>query len=87
MAEQVNRLTGTKPAFCARNGGFADTKKRLPACVDRARELLGYEPRMPVDEGLNKTVAWFKANWEQIQRDAEFPPGMSSAAFGIVAKK
>jgi len=42
---------------------------------------------MQFEEGLGRTVDWFKQNWDQIRRDAEFPPGMSSAAFGVVAKK
>jgi nucleoside-diphosphate-sugar epimerase len=87
MAEMVNRLTGNKAGILRTERRVWDTKKRLLACVDRARELLGYEPRMQFDEGMNRTVQWFKENWEQIRRDAEFPPGMSSAAFGVVAKK
>jgi nucleoside-diphosphate-sugar epimerase len=27
------------------------------AALDRARELLGYEPQVPLEEGLRRTVA------------------------------
>ena len=87
MAEMVNRLTGNKAGILRAAPRVWDTKKRLLACVDRARDLLGYEPRMQFEEGLGRTVDWFKQNWDQIRRDAEFPPGISSAAFGVVAKK
>jgi len=32
-------------------------------------------------------VKWFKDNWDAIDRDAEFPPGMSSAVSGVTDEK
>ena len=63
-----------------------DTKKRLLASIERARETLGYEPGMDFDEGLHLTVQWFRDHWDAIDRDAEFPPGMSAAARGVVVR-
>jgi UDP-glucose 4-epimerase len=83
MAARVNELTGNKAGIITAPKRVWDTKTRLLANIDRAKILLGYEPRMDFDEGLQKTVEWFKANWENLQRDAEFPPGMSSATRGI----
>jgi nucleoside-diphosphate-sugar epimerase len=28
--------------------------------ISRAREILGWEPSVSLDEGLEKTVAWFR---------------------------
>jgi len=56
-----------------------DTKKRLLASIDHARELLGYEPQMPFEEGLKNTIQWFKDNWDAVRASADFLPGMSSA--------
>ena len=86
LAERINELTGNKAGILKTESRIWDTKKRLLACVDRARELLGYEPKTEFEEGLNFTIKWFRDNWENIRRDAEFPPGMSSAARGVVAK-
>jgi UDP-N-acetylglucosamine 4-epimerase len=30
------------------------------ASIERARELLGFEPRMALDEGLERTLAWYR---------------------------
>ena len=30
--------------------------------IDRAREELGYEPKVGIDEGLRRTGAWYKEN-------------------------
>lgn len=87
MAERVNELTGNTAGITRVEPRVWDTKKRLLASVDRANLLLGYEPKMDFDDGLNATVEWFKIHWNDIARDAEFPPGMSSAARGVVANE
>lgn len=86
LAERINELTGNKAGILKTESRIWDTKKRLLACVDRAKELLGYEPNTEFEEGLNFTIEWFRDNWENVRRDAEFPPGMSSAARGVVSK-
>jgi UDP-glucose 4-epimerase len=83
MAARVNELTGNKAGIIAAPRRMWDTKNRLLACIDRAKALLGYQPQMDFDEGLKRTIAWFQANWDNIEKDAEFPPGMSSATRGI----
>ena len=59
----------------------------LLASVDRARKLLGYDPKTDFAAGLRYTIRWFEENWDAIQRDAEFPPGMSSAVKNYVLKQ
>jgi GDP-L-fucose synthase len=34
--------------------------------VSRAKELFGFEAQMPFEEGLRRTIAWFKENQDQI---------------------
>ena len=87
MAEKINELTGNKAGVKRAPPRVWDTKKRLLACIDRANDLLGYQPQMNFDDGLQDTINWFEENWDAIQRDAEFPPGMSSAVRGEVTKK
>ena len=86
MATRVNELTDNKAGIVTAPKRVWDTKTRLLASVERARDMLGYQPKMDFDEGLKKTVDWFKANWNNIQRDAEFPPGMSSATRGVTVR-
>ena len=84
MATRVNELTGNKAGIITAPKRTWDTKNRLLASIDRAKTLLGYEPKMDFDDGLRKTIEWFRVNWDNIKLDAEFPPGMSSATRGIV---
>jgi UDP-glucose 4-epimerase len=79
MAHRINDLLDNPSGirFAARR--VWDTKKRLLASVERAKQLIGYEPHMKFDQGLINTITWFREHWEQIRASAEFPPGMSSA--------
>ena len=38
-----------------------DPKQRKPA-IDLAKEVLGWEPKIQLKEGLIKTIGWFKKN-------------------------
>lgn len=86
MAEQINEITGNKAGIARAPARVWDTKKRLLASIDRANEVLGYEPQMSFEQGLINTIDWFKANWDNIEKDADFPPGTSSAVSGVVVK-
>lgn len=79
MAHRVNELVGNKAGIIEAPKRVWDTKTRLLASIDRAKSILGYEPQMDFDEGLKQTIEWFRTNWDNILRDAEYPPGMSSA--------
>lgn len=87
LAERINELTGNKAGIIRAERRVWDTKTRLLASIDRAYDLLGYEPKMDFEQGLTNTIEWFRANWEDIRRDAEFPPGMSAATRGMVVKR
>jgi len=86
MAERINQLTGNRAGIIHIPRRIWDTKKRLWASIDRARDLLGYQPSLEFEQGLQATIDWFKINWSVIQRDADFPPGSSSAVQGVVGK-
>lgn len=79
VANIINELIGNKAGIKFASKRKWDTKSRLLASVDRARALVGYEPRMDFKDGLHETVNWFKKNWDLIDRAASFSPGLSSA--------
>lgn len=86
LAEMINELTNNKSGIQFTEGRKWDTKSRLLASIDRARELIGYEPKTAFEDGLKETIAWFKDNWDNIDKSAEFPPGMSSAVKHVGVK-
>ena len=41
----------------AKFGTYEDVRRRVPG-IDKARELLGFEPKVGLEEGLTKTIRW-----------------------------
>ena len=87
MAKIVNELTDNDSGIMEAPRRKWDTKNRLLASIENARSKIGYSPSMDFDEGIKLNIEWFKENWEKIEKDAEFPPGMSSATRGITVDK
>jgi UDP-glucose 4-epimerase len=87
LANMINAQVGSQGGinFAARRKW--DTKSRLLASVDRAGQLIGYQPNTSFESGLQKAIAWFRDNWEGIQAAARFGPGMSSAVRGILNRR
>lgn len=79
LANMINELTGNKAGIRLVSRRKWDTKSRLLASIQRAKELVGYQPETTFEEGLRATIGWFKANWGLIEKSASFTPGMSSA--------
>ena len=58
IAEMVIELSGSRSEIAFRSLPRDDPRRRCPD-ITRARETLGWEPRTPATEGLEKTLAWF----------------------------
>jgi dTDP-glucose 4,6-dehydratase len=59
LAEKVIALTGSRSRIVSRPLPVDDPKIRQPD-ITRARTLLGWEPRVTLDEGLPRTLEYFK---------------------------
>ncbi len=60
LAELVIELTGTKSKIVYRDAPADDPKQRQPD-ISLAKEKLGWEPKVPLREGLAKTIAYFQS--------------------------
>lgn len=79
LATMINEFVKNKAGIKFVQKRKWDTKSRLLASVDKAKELIGYEPQMDFSLGLKNTLKWFRDNWKNIETSASFVPGMSSA--------
>jgi len=60
LAKKILRLSASSSEIVFEPLPEDDPKVRQPD-ITRARTLLGWEPRIDVDEGLRRTLAWFRA--------------------------
>jgi UDP-glucose 4-epimerase len=60
LASRIKRLSGCPGEIVFRPLGYTDVELRIPN-VDKARDLLGFEPAVELDEGLQRTIAWYRA--------------------------
>ena len=60
LATRVKRLTACPGEIRFVPLDYTDVELRIPN-VEKARELLGFEARVELDEGLERTIAWYRA--------------------------
>jgi nucleoside-diphosphate-sugar epimerase len=63
IARTIIRLVNSKSQLVRRPLPVDDPKQRQPD-ITRARTLLGWEPKVGLDEGLTKTVGYFREKVE-----------------------
>jgi UDP-glucuronate decarboxylase len=81
LAERVLRLTGSRSRIVYRPLPADDPCRRRPD-IGRARALLGWQPKVDLQQGLEATVAWFA---EEL-RPAVAPAARPGRAVGIAAE-
>ena len=64
FAKKVIELTGSKSSIIFRPLPQDDPQVRQPD-ISRAEEILGWHPRVSLDEGLNKTIQYFREQLRQ----------------------
>ena len=68
VAKTIKRLTRSKspielvPYASYYGEGFEDTRRRVPS-VDKAKRLLGFSPKVDLETGLKKTIAWCRTHF------------------------
>jgi nucleoside-diphosphate-sugar epimerase len=59
LAQQVARLSNSLSRIVHIPWTSADVELRIPD-ISKARELLGYEPKVDLEEGLLRTIHWYR---------------------------
>ncbi len=59
FAHTINRLTGNQAGIIHQPLPVDDPKIRQPD-ISKARRVLGWEPQVSLEEGLRRTIAWFR---------------------------
>jgi len=79
LARMVRDLCGSRSEIVFEPLPVDDPRRRRPD-IGVARELLGWEPRVPLEQGLNRTIAWWRATGGG--EDAPGPSAGNGGALG-----
>jgi dTDP-glucose 4,6-dehydratase len=60
FAQTINRLTGNPAGIVFENKRIADDPQTRRPDITKARTLLGWGPKVPLEEGLSKTIEFFR---------------------------
>jgi nucleoside-diphosphate-sugar epimerase len=60
LAKEIIRLSESKSRIRFVEWPFADVELRIPD-ISKAKKLLGFEPKVDLEDGLLRTIAWYKA--------------------------
>jgi UDP-glucose 4-epimerase len=60
LAQRIKRATEATGEIVFRPLHYTDVELRIPN-VDKARNLLGFEAQVELDEGLARTIAWYRS--------------------------
>jgi UDP-glucuronate decarboxylase len=87
LAERVLRMTGAKSKLAYRPLPVDDPRRRRPD-IARARTLLGWQPRVPLQQGLEATAAWFAQDraWTGVAGKREPSAGTRELIVGVAAE-
>lgn len=72
LANMINEITGNPSGVIFKKKRKWDRSVRRRASIEKAKKVLGYEPKIDIKEGLKYTVDWFKENWDVIKKIAKF---------------
>ena len=59
LAQRIRRLVGADVEIVFQPLHYADVELRIPN-VAKAREILGFEAKVDLDDGLARTIAWYR---------------------------
>ncbi len=70
VVETIMKIAGAKHDFPQNSGTKLLEISRSVGDYSKAREELGWEPQIPFDDGITRTLAWYRANTAFAKRPA-----------------
>jgi nucleoside-diphosphate-sugar epimerase len=61
LAREIIRLAESPSKITYVKWNNADVELRIPN-IDKARELLGFDPQVDLEEGLLRTIEWYRGH-------------------------
>jgi len=72
LANWINEITGNKAGILFKPRRDWDKAVRRRASIEKARRILGYEPKTDMKTGLRRVYEWMRENLDKIERSVRF---------------
>jgi len=72
LANWINEITGNKAGIVFKQRRDWDKAIRRRASIEKARKILGYEPKTDMKTGLRRVYEWIKENMDKIEESVKF---------------
>jgi nucleoside-diphosphate-sugar epimerase len=72
LANWINEMTGNKAGIVFKQRRDWDKAIRRRASIEKARKILGYEPKTDMKTGLRRVYEWIKENMDKIEENVKF---------------
>jgi len=72
LANWVNEITGNKAGIVFKSRRDWDKVIRRRASIEKAKRILGYEPKTEMKTGLRRVYEWIKENRDNIEESVKF---------------
>ena len=72
LAHMINSVVGNNSTIEFTSKRDWDKIVRRRASIEKAKAILGYEPKTQIKQGILKTVEWFRENTKNIEASAKF---------------
>lgn len=60
LAKKIKKMTGSSSPIVFQKRNYPDIELRIPS-IEKAKDHLGYHPEVDLDEGLSRTIKWFRS--------------------------
>jgi nucleoside-diphosphate-sugar epimerase len=78
LARTIVRLADSRSEIKFVEWPFADVELRIPD-IQKAEKLLGYRPRVELEDGLMRTIVWYREKLERERRESVPSPPANTA--------
>jgi nucleoside-diphosphate-sugar epimerase len=72
LANWINEITGNRAGVVFKPGRDWDKAIRRRASIEKARRILGYEPKTDMKAGLRRVYEWISENRDKIEKVVKF---------------
>lgn len=72
LANMINKMTGNSSGIEYKPRRDWDLITRRRASIEKSKRVLGYEPKMKIEDGIKKVHGWITGNLDKIEVSAKF---------------